>query len=309
LVVAAGLALALGACGDDDGNAVRDIGGTGSASGQGSGSASGTGSGSGSASGLSPGDVTGGTTGDTLIDGAASAYQAYVLTQTDDTIAKSKAMTDAIRAGDLEAAKEAYAPGRSGWERIEPVATLVEELDGKLDARVDDFANEDDPAFTGWHRIEYLLFDKGDVAAAEPFADQLDTDLQTLRTELQNVPMTATAMAVGAAELIEEVSEGKITGEEDRYSGTDLWDFAANVEGSQKVIELLTPALEARDPELLGRIEAGFTEVFAGLAPYKEGDGYKPYSELTEADKTTLKASLAELSEELSQVQGALGLT
>jgi iron uptake system component EfeO len=306
-MVAAVLALALGACGDDDGNAVRDIGGTASASGTGSGSASGTGSGS--ASGISPEDVTGGTTGDTVIDQAVSQYQAYVLTQADDTIAKSKVMTDAIRAGDLEAAKAAYAPGRYGWESIEPVAALVEELDGKLDARVDDFADEADPAFTGWHRIEYHLFDQGDVAAAEPFAEQLDTDLQTLRTELQNVPMTATAMSVGAAELIEEVSEGKITGEEDRYSGTDLWDFAANVEGSEKVIDLLEPALEAKDPELLGRIEAGFTEVLDGLAPYKDGDGYKPYSALTDADKTALKASLGELSEELAQVQGALGLT
>ena len=42
---------------------------------------------------------------------------------------------------------------------------------------------------------------------------------------------------MGASELIEEVSQGKITGEEDRYSKTDLWDFHANLEGSQAVIE------------------------------------------------------------------------
>ena len=52
----------------------------------------------------------------------------------------------------------------------------------------------------------------------------------------------------GAAELIEEVSEGKITGEEDRYSHTDLWDFAANIEGSKQLIMLLDARDRSRGP-------------------------------------------------------------
>ena len=173
--------------------------------------------------------------------------------------------TDAVRAGDLEAAKAAYAPSRQGWERIEPIAGLVEEIDGAVDARVDDFEGEDDPEFTGWHRIEYILWELGTTEGAAEFADQLDADLQTLKTELAGIEIPPAALAVGSAELIEEVSTGKITGEEDRYSGTDLWDFAANVEGSEKGFELLTPALEEEDPELVATIDGLFAELDAQL--------------------------------------------
>ena len=178
-----------------------------------------------------------------------------------------------MRAGDLEAAKAAFAPSRQGWEAIEPIAGLVEEIDGAVDARVDDFEGADDPTFTGWHRIEYLLWEQNTTDGAAPFADKLDADLQTLKDELTAIEITPLALARGSAELIEEVSEGKITGEEDRYSHTDLWDFAANVDGAKKVIELLTPALEEADPDLLADIDDDFAEVETGLAPYQTPDG------------------------------------
>lgn len=292
--VAAALLLTLAACSSDDGAKVRSTG---------------SGSASGSATGLSGSDLGDKGADDPLLAAAVDGYTVYVQEQIDDTVAKTTVFTDAVRAGDVEAAKAAYAPSRQGWEAIEPIAGLIEEIDGLVDSRVDDFENEDDPEFTGWHRIEYLLWDEDDAAGAVVFADQLDSDLQTLNTEIGDVEITPLAMARGAAELVEEVSEGKITGEEDRYSGTDLWDFAANIAGAEKVIELLTPALNAADPVLLAKIRVHFIAVNDGLAPYANADGtYKPYSDLTDADKTALTASLAALSESLAEVPGTLGL-
>ena len=147
-----------------------------------------------------------------------------------------------MRAGNLKAAQDAFAPSRVPWERIEPIAGLVEEIDGKIDSRVDDFAGVDDPEFTGWHRLEYLLFEKNTTEGGAPFADQLDKDIATLKEQFATVEVKPIDVANGAAELIEEVSEGKITGEEDRYSKTDLWDFDANLQGSQAAIDKLSPA-------------------------------------------------------------------
>ena len=87
-----------------------------------------------------------------------AAYCDYVSQQVDETIAATTTFTDAVRAGDLQAARAAYAPSREGWERIEPIAGLVEQIDGAVDSRVDDFAGPNDPTFTGWHRLEYLLW-------------------------------------------------------------------------------------------------------------------------------------------------------
>jgi iron uptake system component EfeO len=316
IVAVAALSLIATACGDDDdGASVRNLNCAESASGSGS-AASGSGSGSGSecasasgsGSGLSASDIGAGTD-DPLLANAVSEYRAYVDQQVDATIAGTKTFTDAVRAGNVDAAKAAFAPSRQGWESIEPIAGLVEEIDGATDARVDDFEGVDDPEFTGWHRIEYELWEKNDAAAAVPFADKLDADLQTLKQQLPTVEITPLAMARGSAELVEEVSEGKITGEEDRYSHTDLWDFAANIAGARKVIEILTPALQAKDPELLAEINTSFDAVEAGLAPYQTPTGgYQDFTALTPEDTTQLKADLASLSEELAEVPGVLGL-
>ena len=258
-------------------------------------------------SGLSASDIAG-TSDNPLVQQAVEDYEAYVSGEIDQLLVDSKVFTDAVRAGDLEAAKAAYAPSRVSWERIEPIAGLVEAIDGAVDARVDDFEDEQDPAFTGWHRIEYLLWEQNTTEGAAEFADQLDEDLATLKTDIADVEVTPLAVTQGSAELIEEVSEGKITGEEDRYSHTDLWDFAANVEGSQKAFELMKPAIEEADPALAADIESDFSDIDAALAKYEEGDGYKSYEELTEADKDEMKAILASLSENLAKVPGVLEL-
>ena len=72
---------------------------------------------------------------------------------------------------------------------------------------------------------------------------------------------------VGAAELIEEVSGGKITGEEDRYSHTDLWDFAANVEGSlSRPSSCSSRPSRPRTPTSPATIDDGFAEIERQLA-------------------------------------------
>ena len=296
--VAVVLALGLAACSSDDGADVRS---SGASSGSG-------GSSSGSGSGLSASDIAG-TSDNPLVQQAVEDYEAYVTGEIDQLLIDSKVFTDAVRAGDLEAAKEAYAPSRVSWERIEPIAGLVEAIDGAVDARVDDFEDEQDPAFTGWHRIEYILWEQNTTEGAAEFADQLDEDLATLKADIADVDITPLAVTQGSAELIEEVSEGKITGEEDRYSHTDLWDFAANVAGSEKAFELMKPAVEEADPELAAAIESDFSDIDAALAKNEDGDGYKTYEELTDADKDEMKAIVASLSENLSKVPGVLGLS
>jgi iron uptake system component EfeO len=260
---------------------------------------------------------------DPLTEQAAVEYKTYAVGQIDELVAAVKVLTDAVRAGDLKAAQDAYAPSRVPWERIEPLAGLVEEIDGKVDARVDDFAGVDDAKFTGWHRLEYLLFQQNTTDGGAPFADQLDKDIAALKEQFPAVEVKPVNVATGAAELIEEVSEGKITGEEDRYSKTDLWDFDGNLQGSQAAIDKLKPALTKADPALLGKIETGFTDINATLQPLRRGDGWvlyctenDPYPSprctgvtIDPATIDKLKAQLAGLSENVSQVAGVLKLS
>ena len=320
LLVSAPIALVASGCGDD-GADVRAVGTSASAPGTGSGSST---SGSGSGTGLSLDDTQTGASDNALVQEAVGKYKEYVAAQADELVAKTTVFTDAVRAGKLAAAKAAYAPSREPWERIEPIAGLIGAIDGVVDSRIDDFAGPGDPEFTGWHRLEYILWKKNTTAGAAPFATRLDGDLATLKADLADLDIPPAAMALGAAELIQEVSGGKITGEEDRYSKTDLWDFAGNVEGAHEIIELLEPALEKADPELLAEIEDGFADLEASLETLRKGDGYVlfcqendgfpspalcPKATVTQAQIDRMKGQLAGLSEDLALVPGALGLS
>jgi iron uptake system component EfeO len=246
-----------------------------------------------------------------LITQAVDGYRTYLVAQVAQLQADTTAFTDAVRAGDIDAAKEAYPVSRRSWERIEPIAGLVEDIDTAVDAREDDYDGPDDPAFTGWHKLEYLIWSAGDLSDAGPIADQLDADLQRLADEVPNLELPPGVLTVGAQELIEEVAapDGKLSGEEDRYSGTDLYDFLANVEGSEALIDVLEPALQEADPELLEEIREEFAELYGHLAVLGSfEDGFVPYAEVTEEQKQELADDVAELAESLSLLNGTLGL-
>ncbi|MCL9671679.1 iron uptake system protein EfeO [Citrobacter sp. MNAZ 1397] len=240
---------------------------------------------------------------------AITDYKAYVTAETADLVKNTKAFTDAVKAGDIAKAKTLYAPTRQHYERIEPIAELFSDLDGSIDAREDDYEKKaDDPKFTGFHRLEKALFGDNSVKGMDTYAEQLYTDVQELQKRISELAFPPSKVVGGAAGLIEEVAATKISGEEDRYSHTDLWDFQANVDGAQKIVNLLRPQLQKNNAELLGKVDANFKKVDAILAKYRTKDGYETYDKLTDADRNALKGPITTLAEDLAQLRGVLGL-
>ena len=236
-------------------------------------------------------------------------YKAYVVSETDALVTTTAAFTAAVKAGRLDEAQRLYAPARVHYERIEPAAELFDDLDKAMDSRADDFEKKEaDPAFIGFHRLEKALWVDKSTADLAPIADQLAANTVELRHRLDTLQLPAKDVVGGAADLIEEVASKKISGEEDRYSHTDLWDFRANTDGAQKIYGLLKPLLVTRDSELVGRIDSNFARVDATLAKYKAGDGFQSYDNLSQADKNALKRSITALAEDLSTLRGRLGV-
>ena len=97
------------------------------------------------------------------------------------------------------------------------------------------------------------MFGDNTTKGMDKYADQLYTDVVDLQKRISELAFPPSKVVGGAAGLIEEVAASKISGEEDRYSHTDLWDFRANVEGSQKIVDLLRPQLQKANPELLAK--------------------------------------------------------
>jgi iron uptake system component EfeO len=243
--------------------------------------------------------------------GAALAdYKVYVAKEVGDLVEQTKRFAEAVKAGKLQEARDLYAPTRRHYERIEPVAELFSDLDRSMDARADDFEKkEDDPDFAGFHRLEKALFADKTTDGMVPVADRLVQDTQELQTRLGRLTIPPNKMVGGAADLIEEVAATKISGEEDRYSRTDLWDFQANVDGAQKIFDLLRAPIASRNPELDARISANFTKVDGLLARYRGAEGqFQNYDKLSSPDRNALKGAITALAEDLAQLRGTLAL-
>lgn len=240
---------------------------------------------------------------DTELKQATSSYQRYVNSQAVALEQKTTEFVTAVKAGDVAKAKALFPVSRTYWERIEPVAESFGDLDPKIDARVNDV--EPGTEWTGYHRIEQALWVSNSTKGMEKYADQLLTDVKTVVAKAKVVKLTPLQLANGAKELLDEVATGKVTGEEDRYSHTDLWDFQANVEGSQAAIQALRPALQARDAALVAQLDTNFKAVFASLDKYRDGDGFKPYT-ASEAEKKALGTVVDGLAEPVSKVAGVI---
>jgi iron uptake system component EfeO len=237
---------------------------------------------------------------DTSLAAATRGYHDYVVAEVNQLAADTKTFTDAVRAGDIAKAKVAYAPARLHYESVEPVAESFGDLDPDIDARINDVT--DPSKWTGFHRIEKALWQDNSLAGMAPLADKLDADVNTLKTKVATATYQPAQLANGAGDLLTEVSTSKVTGEEDRYSHTDLWDFQANIDGARKCFELLRPALAAKDPDLAQQLEARFTDVVNGLAQYKQGDGYVDYSTVPQDQRRKLADAVNALAEPLSKV-------
>lgn len=237
------------------------------------------------------------------------AYQAWVLAQIEQLERDTGAFVEAVNSGDLDAAARLYGPSRQAWERIEPIAGLYPELDRRIDARADDFKEaEASTEFGGWHRLEYAIFSQRDIDGLGPVAARLVADTRQLREEVAALRFDAETVVAGASELIEEVAATKVSGEENRYAGTDLWDIHANLEGSRRIVDLFRDDVAAADPALLAQVDADFARIDALLAPYREGEGWAQYDRVAAADRNELKGASAALAESLSRLRGALRL-
>jgi len=156
--------------------------------------------------------------------------------------------------------------------------------------------------FTGFHKIEKDLWVAGDVSQSGPIADRLLADVQKIVDLANSEKLSPLQLANGAKELLDEVASGKITGEEDIFSHTDLWDFRANLEGSKAAVAALRPVLDDRDPALAKTLDDKFAAAEATLDKHRKGDGWRLHNELSGAELKELADSINALSEPISKV-------
>ncbi len=260
-----------------------------------------------------------------LIDTAVANYVAYVQSQAGELLPVVQEFADAYAAGDDDTARALFANARVPYERIEPTAEAFGDLDPRIDYReVDAVAEGLD--WTGFHRIEKDLWAPvaGDLnsdgqdalldwepSTAEQrraFADGLVADVQELYdlVSADGFSVSLADISNGAIGLLDEVAVGKITGEEDWWSHTDLSDFAANVQGAEVAygnVRDIAAGKGETGAALVEEIDGEFAALDALLAGYGSYEtGFTSYDDVTDAQRRELSDAVNALAEPLSQL-------
>jgi iron uptake system component EfeO len=240
------------------------------------------------------------------VDAAGKNYATYVNNEAQELLADTQAFAAAYSARNDDEARRLYPETRVHWERIETVAESFGDLDPKLDAREADL--EAGAAWTGWHAIEKDLWPakaesgfKGySTEKRNSLASQLVTDTQDLAKRIPALTFTLTDLTNGAIGLLDEVAMGKVTGEEEIWSETDLWDFQANVDGARVLYDGVRPILVAKKSALPSALTSEFSDLQKLLDSHRRGSGFVKYSQLSAAQVRALSDQVNALAEKLN---------
>jgi iron uptake system component EfeO len=245
------------------------------------------------------------------VEAATTKVDQYLKGESDKLVTNTQAFVAAVKSKDIAKAKAAYQQARFNYEGVEFLAETFKDLDVAIDARPDDFPQgENDPTWTGFHPLEKAIWAEGKLDAnTDKLADKLMADVTKLHDEIKTMPIDPAGAIAGAADLIEEIQSGKITGEEERYGHTDFNDFKANLASAKFVYQAYAPFVKQRNADLDGDITAAFSEIETALVPYFSADGTaSDYSKLNDTARKALAQKVEALADSFSKVNGTLGL-
>ena len=243
--------------------------------------------------------------------GPLSEFRVYLSSQSSALVKAVSALNQAIEAGDLSRAQALYLPARAAYQRIAPAAQRLAELDNAINARADYFEKrEQDPAFVGFHRLEYALFQQRDLDGLAPVAQRLLTDVTTLKQQLlaQTLPPEQLeSIVVRNLNTLGDVRAA--SGEEERYSHSDLNGFAGNLDAARKVVELLRPLLSTSAANLLPTLDNALATFDAQLNGLKVDGTYASYDSVSTEQRQQIADKAKALANALDAIDPALGLS
>jgi iron uptake system component EfeO len=256
------------------------------------------------------------------VDAAVDSYTAYTKDQVGELVSTVDDFVAAYTSGEDDTARRLFPITRINYERIEPTAEQFGDLDPKIDYRKPGAEAENLP-FTGFHRIEMdLWLDEArknypdekitalDDAGRQKLGALLKKDIQALYDKVHSDEFVLTVGDItnGAIGLLDEIAapDGKLPGEEDEFSHTDLYDFYANVEGANVAYASVRDIAEGKGAEgekLVGDLDRQFKGMFALLETYGDYEaGFVSYDTVEQVQRNELGAQLNALSEPLSQL-------
>jgi iron uptake system EfeUOB component EfeO/EfeM len=240
--------------------------------------------------------------------GPLSEYRVYLARRAGELVAATATLSEKIAAGDLDGAREAWAVARQPWRQMAPVSGRIADLAGSMDPLADYLAErEEDPGFTGFHRIEYGLWGQNSTEGLAPVAAQLATDAAALKERLRTLDVAPADLAGNAADLASRVAD-QATGSQAPYSQLDLAEFSADLDGISKSVLLVDPLVREADPAASAALAEALEGARATLDGLRTDGAFPPYDQVDAAARKRVSEAFAAVAAAAGAYNPAIGL-
>ncbi len=202
----------------------------------------------------------------------------YVL-HTDQLVTELRTQVRALAAdtvsGNMAASRSAWLRAHTTWldigqddDAYGAFGNLGEKIDGLADGLPDTTSN---PGFTGFHKIEFDLWRRGDVAAAGQDSERLLKLVDSLTPSVVNRDLPGTALALDswvlrAHEILEDALRDSLSGDDDYGSNTDIASVSADVNATREMLRILAPLISQRAPQIVPDASAELTALEGAIA-------------------------------------------
>ena len=236
---------------------------------------------------------------------AIQAYLAFVTTELGEMVYQLEELNQNLKKGDLQKAQKAYILAHQHYETVRPIIGLFGNTDRTINPRANFFLEkENDYRFSGFHLVEYRLFSQKNIKTAQPAAEELLMKGRDLYKRVNAETIEIPKLVQASADFVEMILETKLAGNENIYSQSDLTDIAANLRGSQEIIDVITPFIQ---PKVLSQIKENDQKINKIMQSYQLADGsYVPFNQLSQKNKMVLYSLLTQQAEELATLRAKL---
>jgi iron uptake system component EfeO len=240
--------------------------------------------------------------------GPLSEYRVYLNRRSTQLARATEALAQRIEAGDVPGARDAWLEARQPWRNIAPVSSRIGDLQNSMDPLPDYLAKrEEDPGFTGFHRIEYGLWSVSSTEGLGPFANRLAAESATLKERLSALDLVPADLADNAAALASRVAD-QATADQAPYSGSDLAEFSADLDGIAKSVLLVDPLVASANPTTSEALHKALDDARATLDGFRTGDAFPPYSAVDAQGRAAIAAAFAAVAAAAAEFNPAIGL-
>ncbi|MEU6752268.1 EfeM/EfeO family lipoprotein [Spirillospora sp. NPDC046719] len=232
---------------------------------------------------------------------ALRSYRAYVTKGLGVLRDRVDELRDAVRSGDLDAARAKWLPAHLAYERLGAAYGTFGDYADKINGRPAGLPDGvRDPGFTGFRRIEHGLWHGESAASLRRPADRLAADVRALVADFPREQIDPSDLGLRAHEILENTVRFELAGKGDQGSGTALATASANLDGTRAVLDPLRPVLKSRMD--LGGIDAGLDRVSGLLEAQHRHGRWTPLDELSTADRERVNGAVGDLVERLASV-------